>query len=373
MLSTSPPSRLLLRDLPVAARLTLAALLISVGIGYFSALVQLHFQHAQPGAWLPNGADAERMFSHTRASDRKLSKLEMLLDADENLPWNGGGQMSAAFTKKSSGWSKAIKSKAKQFVGRRGGAPGEAELAKAEKELRAQRNGEREAFLAWIRAGADKAEYEQDKFCLTPEVAKLPITPDFVGTDDKGPFLKVKTVLTERCVRCHAKDGEDAKATQFPLETYEQIKKYLTTDSGGAMSLSKLAQTTHVHLLGFAMLYGITGLILAFTSYPSWLRVPLAPLPLVAQVIDISLWWLARLDEPYGHLCARFIPITGMIVAGGLGLHILLSLWDLFGRAWKITLLVLIALAVAGGYGLKEKVIDPHLASEKASTTSAKE
>ena len=50
-------SRPVLRDLPLAARLVIATFLLSVGIGYFSALVQLHFQHAKPGSLLP---DAER-------------------------------------------------------------------------------------------------------------------------------------------------------------------------------------------------------------------------------------------------------------------------------------------------------------------------
>jgi hypothetical protein len=54
------------------------------------------------------------------------------------------------------------------------------------------------------------------------------------------------------------------------------------------VSLKKLAQTTHVHLLGFGLLYGLTGLILTFTSYPGWLRGLLGPLPLVAQVGDIG-------------------------------------------------------------------------------------
>ena len=74
------------------------------------------------------------------------------------------------------------------------------------------------------------------------------------------------------------------------------------------MSLSKLAQTTHVHMLGFSMLYGLTGLLFAFTSYPVFVRVLIAPLPLLAQIIDISFWWLARLDEPYGPGFAAAIP-----------------------------------------------------------------
>jgi hypothetical protein len=94
------------------------------------------------------------------------------------------------------------------------------------------------------------------------------------------------------------------------------------------MSLAKLAQTTHVHLLGLAVLYGLTGLIFSFTSYSNRARVLFGPLPLVAQLGDIGCWWLARLDPVF----AQAILITGGLVALGLAIHILGSLWDLFRR-----------------------------------------
>src|SRR5262245_40016052 len=43
MSDTSP--RFVLRNLTLAPRLVIAIFLVSVGVGYFSALVQLHFQH----------------------------------------------------------------------------------------------------------------------------------------------------------------------------------------------------------------------------------------------------------------------------------------------------------------------------------------
>jgi hypothetical protein len=109
------------------------------------------------------------------------------------------------------------------------------------------------------------------------------------------------------------------------------------------------------------MLYGLTGVIFAWTSYPGWLRGLLAPLPLVAQVADISCWWLARLDPFF----ARAIVFTGGIVALALFLQITLSLFHLFGRAGKVTLFVLLLGTGMGGYVVKEQVIDPYLAREQ--------
>ena len=45
----STPERWTISDLNLSARITLAVFLISVGIGYVSALVNLHFQEASPG------------------------------------------------------------------------------------------------------------------------------------------------------------------------------------------------------------------------------------------------------------------------------------------------------------------------------------
>jgi hypothetical protein len=357
-----PSDRWTLRDLPFAARLVVAAFLISVGVGYFSALVQLHFQHAKPGSVMPTGDDAVRTF-HGPVGEAPKSRLVRLIEADEGAPFNGSGQMSAAFTTRSSGWKAAIKARAK--AGRR-----EPDPALAERELREEREAEKAVVLAWLtEAKADKDSFEKDHYGLTEELAKLPLSKEYRCEDD--PLgVKIKTLWQDRCARCHMKDGEDAKASEYPLETAEQIARYNKVEEAGAMSLTKLAQTTHVHLLGFSMLYGLTGVILALTSYPGIVRVPLAPLPLVAQVIDISFWWLARLDAPYGPMFATWIPITGMIVGGSLGLHILLTLWDLFGKLGKLVIVLLALAAGGGGYVVKEQVIDPYMARERAATSA---
>jgi len=125
-----------------------------------------------------------------------------------------------------------------------------------------------------------------------------------------------------------------------------------------------------VHLLGFAVLYGLTGLIFALLPYPAWLRIILAPAPLILQVFDISFWWLARLDAPMGPIFAKGIMATGGLVAMSLGGQIVLGLWGLFPG--KARYLVVAALALAGLFGLGGKVlvVDPYLAKEAAESHS---
>jgi hypothetical protein len=373
--TSDTPERWTLSRLPLSARLTLAVFLISVGLGYFSALVQLHFQHAKPGSMLPTGEDAVHKF-HGHVGELPQSTVEHLITADESKPLNGSGQMRSAFFRRSEDWKETIKKRAVSKNRRRGAKPTKEELDQAEAELRKEREGEIAAVVAWLRAGAPDSAWKADSFILPKDLDGVPITEEFVQPVDDCRSARIKTILTTRCVHCHGKDGE---VHHIPLEDIEHWKPYVKVKTSSAMSPEKLAQTTHVHLLGFSMLYGLTGLILALTSWPGWIRLPLAPLALVAQVVDISFWWLARMDTPVvgpeklpiGVYFAHAIPISGAVVAGALGLQILLSLFSLFNKWGKVLLVILIAAAIGGGAGIRADLkIKKYLADERAANPS---
>jgi hypothetical protein len=86
-----------------------------------------------------------------------------------------------------------------------------------------EREGERKALVAWVRAGGPKEAYEKDEFPLPADWGDQKISKQF----RKGDKLAIKSIISSRCIRCHSKDGEDAKAIERPLETYEDIAKYL--------------------------------------------------------------------------------------------------------------------------------------------------
>jgi hypothetical protein len=352
---TTPPDRLVLRNLPLPTRLAVAAFLLAVAAGYLSALVQLHFQHASPGEALPTADDVAAAY-HGRPG---VSQFERLLLADGGKPFNGSGSMRQAFTNKSAGWKGAVSRRAKEK---------NLDPRQAEGELRAERDGERLALLDWVRAGADRQEYEESGHVLPPRLAGRPITPEFLESGPDGTTrVKVSAILETRCARCHA-ENVGSSAAKFPLETWEQVHDYCEPEpTEGGMSLPKLAQTTHVHLLGLATLLGLTGLIVTFTSYPGWLRAFLGVLPLLAQVADVGCWWLARADPFY----AQAVLFTGGAVAVGLSLQVVLSLFNMFGRSGKALLVLALLAACLGGYVLKERVIDPYLAKEKANAAAA--
>jgi hypothetical protein len=333
-------TRWTLRDLPFAARLTLAVFLTAVGFGYGTALVQVHFQDSRNGELLPNGDELVRKFHGDPT--KSVSPIERLIHTPANVdvPFNGQGSMYRAFTDKSTGWRTAIKD-----------AP--------DAEVRRERDGERDALLAWLHGGLSKPDYDADKMPRPPGDA--PFTKDFLNDDGT---VKIKSLFTERCIRCHQADGDDAKAAKFPMATYEQIKKYAKVDSG-EMSLTSLAQSTHTHMLSFAVLFALTGLVFAFSSYPGWLRVPLAPLVLASQVAEIACWWLGRLDGAAGVTCARLVLVFAGIVGIGLMVQIILGLLDLFGAFGKVLIILLMIAAGAGIAVLKQRVIDPQLQRER--------
>jgi hypothetical protein len=349
------PQRWDLRRLNFSAKVAVAAFLFSVGLGYLSALVNLHFAEATPGNVLPSEDDVRRAYNGASG----VSQLERLLVAHPSLPFNGSGSMRGAFTRHRSGQipTKVLRSKAKAL----GLAHDDPKVAEA---VWKDRDGERVAMIAWVRSGGSEKEFN-DGFPLKGDLASLVLTPDMVDVRDDVRYAQINAIVQLRCVRCHSVNA-GGPGSQYPLDEYEDFKPYLGAEKSSGKSLAKLALTTHVHLLGFSMLYGLTGLLLALTPLPGWLRLPLAPLPLAAQVVDIAFWWLARLEEPYGPMFASLIRVSGGVVAAGLLLQIILTLFSMFEKLWSwVVLVALFAGASYGAHLAKTHVIDPHLAAER--------
>jgi len=241
--------------------------------------------------------------------------------------------------------------------------------------LGGEREGERDALVAWSTTPDDerKKAYDSDQFTVVPSKMPKSITTKFRD----GNNNKVKSILEARCVYCHRKGGDDNKAEAFPLENYDQIVKYLAVPEvtpfqpgwvkvEEAMSLEKLTQSTHAHLLSFAVLFSLTGLVFAFTSYPTIVRCAISPLVLLAIVTDVSFWWLARLSEQYGVFFAKGVMVTGGVAGMGLGLQITVSLWNMYGPKGKAVIVLLFAVGgVVGGLVMKN-IVMPGLETKRA-------
>jgi hypothetical protein len=360
-----------LRDLPFVARLVIAVFLCSVGAGYFAALVQVHVQDAGGGEPLPS---AQNMHDKFHGKDG-VSTIERLVTAPESLPFSSSGSMRTAFTTRAAGgWDEAAEGVARAQADKEkvdfDELPDDERarrLTPAKAELRRQREGEANAVADWIHNGLDKKAYDDDLFPLPDDLKGHPITKKYLKEDKNGTVLgvKIRSLVNNRCARCHTENDRTA-AGDAPLTEYWRIKAYTSDKQNGvgAMSMHKLAQSTHVHLLGFSILYFLTGVLFAMTNWPAPIRVVLAPAPLLVQLVDISFWWLARVDDPWGSWFAQGVVVTGGIVGLCLGLQIILTLFSLFGKFGKVVIFLLIVLAGVGGWQIYELKIKGYLANE---------
>lgn len=358
-MSQTPRSPFTLRDLPLPAKLVISVFLLSVGLGYFSALVQLHMKHSDmEGSPLPTPDDVVERFSRFTPFDGKFpkSKIEALISGDRENGW-GKANMTPAFFGNSDRDYKKVADLPTDDPKR--------------KKVDDEREGERLAVIAFINSPTEKRKeiYDADAFELPADLKDRPITEDYLD----GDKVLIQSIIADRCGRCH--DNEQSPN----FANFEQLEPLITapvpelihnngTDwvlSEKTMSVEGLTQSTHAHLLSFSVLFALTGLVYAFTSHPGLIRGILAPIVLLAQVADVSCWWLARLDLPYGPMFALTIMGTGGVVGLGLALQIVLSLFNMYGIKGKLVLLILFLTAGGGFSVLYTQKIEPELAAQK--------
>ena len=386
----SNDTRLTLRDLPLPAKLVISTFLISVGLGYCWAMMQVHFKHASSGSLLPTLNDVVERFSgqhapwdkgeiaaaNNKPADHAAGKLvagakiKSIIDArcvvchgpegeKDELPFTTFAQirkvldpspekskfhkvvakeddenftkdnMTQAFTKKSTVKIGDDELEWKNFI-----------KLHPEKEgaIRAEREVERMALKAWLEAGAPEDAYEKDAFALPEELRLLKVTP---GMETKAPERPKEADLAGHGAVTKKRNPKDRQ-----------------------LSVESLTQSTHAHLLSFAMLWALTGFVFAFTSYSYWLRVGIAPAVLIMQIVDIMCWWMARLPD-VGPYFAVAVMGTGGLVGLGLTVQIVLSLFNMYSGKGKSVLLALFLVAAVGGGLVYTKYIAPHILAEK--------
>jgi hypothetical protein len=409
-------TRFTLRNLPLPAKLVVTVFLFSVGLGYCWAVMQLHFKHADRGEMIPGVRAVVARFSgvnppwekeeagaeakpeekqggvrvEPKGGDRRDTRIDRKPEPEpkkaapkmvagakiksiindrcvachapdeekKDVPFTSYDEIAkvldpsleknalhkAIKTDNEENWTKESMAQAftkKSFEefeidGKKDSLEWKDQIKqRPEAELRAERDVERLAIKLWVEAGAPREAYEKDAFPL-PEGMGSKITKRFQTTAPEHP----KAVDTA---------GGNGKKRKNPKDCQ--------------LSVEALTQSTHAHLLSFSMLWALTGIIFAFTSYPLWIRVGLSPIVLVFQIVDIAFWWLARLPD-VGPYFAVGIMGTGAIVGLGLVLQILLSLFNMYGCKGKFVLLLLLVAGGAGGGLVYTKYIQPQVAEE---------
>ncbi len=349
-----------LRDLPLPVKVVASVFLLAVGAGYTSAMLQLHIQDSKSGKPMPTVDDVVLKFTGKKKVDpnapppRPVSRLEALVTAETVAIT--GASMTAAFTTEDRAQGdlkhpRAVKSRGAETV-------------------KAERKSEQAVFALWISTPDEqrKAAYAADKF--VPPAGKMPtvFTPELKD----GDAIKIKKLINERCVTCHSKGGEKEDVR---LDNYEGLKPFMTVTEAQAVngwikveepiSISKLTQSTHAHLLSFAMLFSLTGVIFAFSSWPAWMRVIIGPSVVIAVFADVSLWWLARLCDEWGPYFAMGVIGTGFIAGCGLCAQISLSLFNMYGWKGKGVIALLFVVGALAGGAFVMKLLVPALPKPK--------
>ncbi|HEY1186508.1 MAG TPA: hypothetical protein VGE74_02575, partial [Gemmata sp.] len=352
-----------LRDLPLPVKVVATVFLLAVGAGYTSAMLQLHIQDSKSGKPMPTPDDVILKFTGKKKFDPNapppaapVSRLEALVTAE--AADITGNTMAGAFTTQDRG-PKAIKFS--EMIKNR-----------TEAEVRAERKGEQEAFALWIRTpdAERKAAYEADKF--VPPAGQVPKALTAALVD--GDAIKIKTLIGARCVTCHSNNGEKPDPA---LDTYAGLVKFIPPPAAPPtpvrgyikveepISISKLTQSTHAHLLSFAVLFSLTGLIFSFSSWPTLIRVVLGPWVVIAVFADVSLWWLARLCDEWGPMFAVGVIGTGFLAGVGLFAQIAGSLFNMYGWKGKGVIALLFVLGALAGGAFVMKLLVPALPKPK--------
>jgi hypothetical protein len=138
---------------------------------------------------------------------------------------------------------------------------------------------ERFKIIQWVRDGATKTEFEAE----------------------------VKPVFDKYCVTCHtANAGYLADFSKF-----ENIKRLTESDEGA--TFQSLTRVSHIHLFGISFIFMFVGMIFSFsTGGKRFYKYMAIVMPYLFLLLDISSWWLTKLNPHFALL----------VVVAGVGLGV---------------------------------------------------
>ncbi|HEC73080.1 MAG TPA: elongation factor-1 alpha [Methylophaga aminisulfidivorans] len=124
------------------------------------------------------------------------------------------------------------------------------------------------------------------------------------ATEESFEATGIKQIFEANCIPCHNADSG------MPIPDYTEfknIKERALVDTGA--SFSSLARVSHIHLFGIAFIFMFVGLIFSLAAgVPKALKVGVIITPYAFLIVDITSWWLTKLNPNFAYL---------VIIAGG--------------------------------------------------------
>ncbi|WP_430010275.1 elongation factor-1 alpha [Methylophaga lonarensis] len=166
-------------------------------------------------------------------------------------------------------WGLSIDDIVYSYYGNRSGSLLENKLHGSMKPMASDE--EREQIIEWVHQGADAELYFD------------------LGIDE---------IVETKCIACHN------AASGMPIPDFTNLanlQKAAEIDTGA--TISTLARVSHIHLFGIAFIFMFVGLIFSLASgVPRKLKAIVIVMPYVFLLIDISAWWLTRLNPNFAWL-----------------------------------------------------------------------
>ena len=344
---TDAVQRFSLRDLPFPAKLVVTCFLLAVGGGYTAAMVQLHMQDSKSGEPMPTVADVILKYTGKKwfetAPPRAAEPLREAHHAPAGRRLTARGRCSrrsppatAASSRRPAAAAAAI---TKRSCSRSGTAsatcscsgpsppPDERKKAYEQRPLRHR--------------GREGAEGDHARF-------KNADGGDQGEVDHRGPLRPLPHAGRGRPEgRRSSRFKPTSRSTKY-LDVARERHRSAPAATGckvaNPISLDKLTQSTHAHLLSFAVLFSLHRARVRVHVVPARLcAASSGRWVLVAVVADVSLWWLARLCDQWGPVLRDGHHRHRRRGGSGAGVQIALSLFNMYGAKGKVVLLALFA------------------------------
>ena len=110
--------------------------------------------------------------------------------------------------------------------------------------------------------------------------------------------MGIRKIMDANCIMCHS----PASGMPVPDFTqFENVAKRAETDTGA--SFSSLARVSHIHLFGISFIFMFVGLIFSLAAgVPKYLKAGVIVMPYIFLILDISSWWLTKLNPIFAWL-----------------------------------------------------------------------
>lgn len=117
------------------------------------------------------------------------------------------------------------------------------------------------------------------------------------GAKEKEFKNSVKPIFDKYCITCHR-----ANAGSLPnFSQFTEIKK-LTGSNEGA-TFQSLTRVSHIHLFGISFIFMFVCLIFSFsTGVSRKLKYPAIVMPFLFLLLDITSWWLTKINPNFALL-----------------------------------------------------------------------